>query len=565
MKSFLKFAFAIIAVAIMFSSCGKSSDEGAMIPSNAMFVSHIDMKSMGKKLSWDDIKQTSWYKKAYSDSSTPDWRKKILDNPASSGIDFDKGLIFFAQKGTGDDFHLVVEGSIKSEKDFELFNKNFDPAQTVRKEGSVNLLTLKDKNVVGWDGNHFVYTMNSSTTSSELYKWNQDKDAQPNPAPTDNSADLSAYCVKLFSLKSDSSLAKNQKFSSLLSEKGDLHFWQNTEEIMKSVPNMGMLGMLKLDAFFKDNVTTYTANFDNGKIEIDQKGYASKELTDLLKSQMNGKVNNDMIKDIPSQNVFGVLATSFKPGTLVALIKLTGADGFINTYAQQMGFSLDDFSKATNGNMLLAFSDFKMKADSFNYKDDSGNEIGSGKFNKPDLNFIFSVGIGDKASLQKVIGAGKTLSTQMGKDSLFQENMNDKRVAFSNTPDFAKQYLAGGNNKFDFTDKISGHPIGLYIDFHKILSELATAKSKDPNENVMLDQSLKMWNNMVMTGGDFKGGAFTATADINLVDEKTNSLKQLNIYMDDMFKFAEARKDNSHEKKLDSLLTPPPIDTVKVK
>jgi len=565
MKSFLKFAFAISAVAVMFSSCSKSSDEGAMIPSNAMFVSHIDMKSMGQKVSWDDIKQTSWYKKASSDSSTPDWRKKILDNPASSGIDFDKGLIFFAQKGTGSDFHLVVEGSLKSEKDFEQFNKNFDPAQTVRKEGSVNLLTLKDKNVVGWDGSHFVYTMNSSTTSSELYKWNQNKDAQPNAEPTDNSAELSAYCVKLFSLKPDSSLAKNEKFAALLNEKGDLHFWQNTEEIVKSVPNMGMLGMLKMDAFFKDNVSAYTVNFDNGKIEVDQKGYASKELTDLLKSQMNGKVNNDMIKDIPSQNVFAVLATSFKPGTLVALLKLAGVDGVLNTYAQQMGFSLDDFSKATNGNMMLALSDFKMNADSFNYKDDSGNEIGSGKFNKPNLNFIFSVGIGDKASLQKIIGAGKTLSTQMGKDSLFQENMNDKRLAFSNTPDLAKQYLAGNNSKYDFTDKITGHPIGLYIDFHKVLSELSTSKSNDSNDNAMLDQGLKMWNNVIITGGDFKDGAFTAKADVNLVDAKTNSLKQLNTYIDEMFKLAQASKASSHEKKLDSLLTPPPIDTVKVK
>lgn len=565
MKSLLKFAFAISAVAIIFSSCGKSSDEGAMIPSNAMFVTHIDMKSMGQKVSWDDIKQTSWYKKAYSDSSTPDWRKKILDNPGSSGIDFDKGLIFFAQKGSGNDFHLVVEGSLKSEKDFEQFNKNFDPTQTVKKEGSVNLLTLKDKNVVGWDGKHFMYTMNSSTTSSELYKWNQNKDAQPNASPADNSVELSAYCVKLFALKSDSSLAKNQKFASLLNEKGDIHFWQNTEEIMKSVPNMGMLGMLKLDAFFKDNITTYTVNFDNGKVEVDQKGYASKELTDVLKSHMSGKVNTDMIKDIPSQNVFAVLTTSFKPGMLEALIKLTGADGILNTYAQQMGFSLDDFSKATNGNMMLAFSDFKMKSDSFDYKDDSGNEIGTGKFNKPDLNFVFSVGIGDKASLQKIIGAGKTFSSQMGKDSLFQENMNDKRLAFSNNSNFAKQYLAGNSNKFDFTDKISGHPIGFYIDFHKILSELATAKSKDPNDNEMLDQSLKMWNNVVMTGGDFKDGAFTATADVNLIDVKTNSLKQLNTYFDEMFKLAEAKKANSHEKKLDSLLTPPPIDTVKVK
>ena len=61
-----------------------------------------------------------------------------------------------------------IRKPIKNEKDFEQFNKNFDPAQTVRKEGSVNLLTLKDKNVVGWDGNHFVYTMNSTTNKYEL-------------------------------------------------------------------------------------------------------------------------------------------------------------------------------------------------------------------------------------------------------------------------------------------------------------------------------------------------------------------------------------------------------------
>ena len=565
MKAFFKFAFAICAMAIIFSSCGKSNDEGKMIPGNAMFVAQINTKSLADKLSWNDVKQTSWYKKAYSDPETPEWRKKILDSPAVSGIDFDKGLFFFVNKGSGNDFHFVVEGTLKSEKDFEQFNKNFDPTQAVRKEGDVNLITLKDKNVVGWNGSHFAYVMNSATTSSQMYKW-QDSTAPSSITPADNSAELSAVCAKLFSLKSDSSLEKNKIFADLLKEKGDLNFWQNTEEMMKSSPSMGMLGTLKLDAFFKDNISTYTVNFDNGKIEVDQKGYVSKELTDVLKKYMIGKINTDMIKNIPSQNIIAILSGNFKPQGLIELIKLTGADGIVNTYAQQMGFTLDDFGKAGNGDFMVALTDLKMKQDSFHYKDDTGNELGSGKFNKPDFNYIFSIGIGDKASLQKIIGAGKKMTSQFGKDSMLNDNMNDKTFALSNSSTFAKQYLAGGNNKYDFMDKISGHPVGMFIDFHKILSELVTETRKSPDSKAMMDQSLKIWNNMYMTGGDYKDGAFTANTEINLVDQNTNSLKQLNSYFDGIYQLQEAKKArNANTRNLDSLLTPPRFDTVKVK
>ncbi len=567
MKIFFKFFVAITTVAILFSSCGKSADEGKMIPSNAMFVSHINTKSLLEKVTWDDIKQTSWFKKASSDSSMPEWRKKILDNPSASGIDFDKGLVFFAQKGAGDLFYLVVQGSLKSEKDFEQFNKNFDPSQTIKKEGDINLLALKDKHVVGWNEKYFVYAMNSATPSGPMSKWNDNSSLQPDVTSVDHSAELSVYCTKLFSLKSDSSLAHNEKFADLLKENGDVHVWQNTEEMFKSTSSMGALGMLKLDAFFQGNVSTYTVNFDKGKIEVKQKGYASKELTDIMKKNLSGNINTGMIKDIPSKNVFAVFAANFKPQGIVDLIKLTGTDGFVNSYAQQMGFTLDDFSKSTNGDLLLAFTDFKLKADSFNYKDNMGNDVGAGKFNKPEFNYIFAVGVGDKASLQKIIASGKKVTSQLGKDSLLNDVMTDKTFALSNSNDFAKQYLAGGNNSnFDFTDKISGHPVGLFIDIHKILTELSSEKIDNPNDKFMFDQSLKMWNNVIMTGGDYTNGAFTANTVINLVDGSTNSLKQLNTYVDQMYKLnEEKRAGNLRENKLDSLLTPPPIDTVKVK
>ena len=565
MKAFFKFASVVCTAAILFSSCSKSSDEGKMIPSNSVFVAHVNTSSLSEKVSWNEIKQTSWYKKAYSDPAIPDWRKKILENPTVSGIDFDKNLTFFASKGTGDDFYIVAEGAIKNEKDFEQFNKNFDSIQTVRKEGDISLITLKDRNVVGWNGKNFAYVMSSKTTSSQLYKWNDSASLQPPVLPEDNSAGLSAFCVKLFSLKDDSSLAKNEKFADLLKEKGDLHVWQNTEEIMKNIPNMGMLGMLKLDAFFKSNISTYTVNFDKGKIEVAQKGYASKELTDVLKKYMSGNINTDMIKNIPSNDIVAVIAANFKPEGIKALIQLTGADGFVNTFTQKIGFNLDDVSKSTNGDWLITLSDFKMKQDSFNYKDDVGNDIGSGKYEKPVFNYLFSVGIGDKASLQKIINSASNMLSQQGNDSLLNNKMNDKVFALSNSSDFASKYLAGGNNKFDFTDKISGHPVGVFIDLHKIMALSATTKTND-DAKAMIDQSLKTWNNITMTGGDFTNGAFTANTEINMLDANTNSLKQLNTYVDEMFKLNEARKGSGlNEKKMDSLLTPPPIDTVKVK
>ena len=560
MNKLLKLFFAISTMAILFTSCGKNNGIGNMIPSDALFVAQANMKSLESKLSWNDIKQNEWYKKAFSDSSTPEWRRKILDNPTASGIDFDEGLIFFAAKNPQSGYYIAVEGKLKSEKDFEQFNINFDSTQKVRKEGDINLLTLKDRNVVGWNSDHFIYIMNPETTSSQLYKWGDSSSIQPS-APADNSTQLSELCKKLFSLKSDSSLAKNDKFNALLKENGDIHVWQNNEALVKSAPSMGMLGMLKIDAFIKDNISTYSVNFDNGKVEMDQKMYVSKELYDIIKKYTGSSVNMDMIKNIPSQNVIGLLAMNFKPQGLTEMIKLTGADGLVNTYSQQMGFGLDDVSKATNGDLLLAFTDFKMKGDSgVNSNEQSMNFRNL----SPDFNYIFSVGIGDKPSLQKITDAVTKVSSQFGKDSMVNYVMNDKIFAQSNTNAFAKQYLAGNNNKYDFADKFSGHPFAFFLDIHKLLTGFSELKDDSNGKKEMLDESLKMWNNIISYGGDFKDNAIRVHSEVNMINKDTNSLKQLNDYINKMYTLDQKNKSESTTK-LDSLLTPPPIDTVKVK
>ena len=455
---------------------------------------------------------------------------------------------------------LVLEGSIKNGDDFAAFNKTIDSSATIKKDGDLSMLTLHDDAVVAWNDKHFVYAFDAGEAKSKFNPMNNGAYNQSNVAPlVDKSVTLTSVCKNLFSLKSDSSLAGNEKFSNLLKEKGDIRTWINSEEIMKSSSSLGMLGMLKLDVFFKDNVSTYTVNFDNGKIDIDHKGYAGKEFSDFLKKYSGGSINTDMIKTIPSQDILGVLALNYKPEAIKDLIKLIGMDGMLNSYSDKLGFTLDDFVKANKGDLLLAFTDLNankaVSADST-----------MPAFTKPDFNVLFSVSIGDKSSFQKLVDAGKTISGEMGKnDTSIAYGQNDKVFAITNHQHFLNDYLAGNaNNKYDFVDKISGHAVGAYIDIHKILSALSTEKMDDPDHKQIMDASLNLWNNIYVTTGDFKDGALTGHTEINFIDQNTNSLKQLNHYFDTIAKVIKEKKDKekSDMNNMDSLMMPPPIDTV---
>jgi len=564
MKSFFRLTILFVGAAFLFSSCSKKNEEGKMIPKNAMFVVDLNTKSLKDKLTWDDIKQSNWYNMlsthVQGDYHLTDAQKQILSNPEKWGVDLNNSLIFFASKNSGTDGEVVLEGSIKSETDFEQFNKTFDSSATTKKDGDLNMLTLHDKAVVAWNDKHFVYAFNASDATSKFPPMSGMSN-QSNVVPlVDKSVTLSSVCKSVFNLKSDSSLAENEKFTNLLKENGDIHTWINSEEIMKSSSSLGMLGMLKLDVFFKDNISTYTVSFDNGKIDVTHKGYAGKEFTDFLKKYSGGNINTDMIKAIPSQNVLGVLAMNFKPEGIKELIKLTGMDGMLNMYTDKVGFNLDDFVKANKGDLTLAFTDLSMK------KEVSDDSTMPATFTKPDFNVLFAVGIGDKPSFQKLIDAGKKIEGEMGRnDTTISYGQNDKVFAITNHQHFLNDYLAGNaNSKYDFIDKLSGHSIGLYIDIHKILSALSTEKMNDSDHKQIMDASLNLWNNIYVTTGDFKDDALTGHTEINFIDQSTNSLKQLNHYFDTIAKVVKEKKDKekSEINTTDSTMVPPPIDTV---
>lgn len=513
----IKTLWLFIIIILIVCSCNHSNTLGKMIPKDAMLIAHFNGRSLSTKLTWDDVKESSWFKRIYSDSITQNWLKKTMENPKISGIDNKGDVVLFLLKNSSTQSQIIIEGDIRDVKEFESFCKSFSTSDIPAKDGSINLLTLKNNAVAGWNNKKFVFVFNKI-----LPPFQKDSGISTH-AGYNEQTELITLCKSLFSLNEDSSMRNNNNFTSLLNETADIHIWQNTEQILKNGPSLGMLGMLKLDIFIKNNISTYAINFDEGQIEINQKWYTSKELMDVLKKYSGGNLNTQMIKNIPSQNIVGLINMHFKPEGLAELVKLTGMDGLLNMFLSKQGFNLNDFVSANKGDIQLVISDLKIQKDSTS---------DSNKISKPPFDFLFVASVGDKSSFNKLIASGKKIGTQMKKDSGFSYILNDQFFIAGNNQSNINKYSAGANNTFSFLDELKEHPLGAYLDLKSLFGTIASSNIKDTSNNQLLNAGAKMWDKLIVTGGKIDDDAFVIHSKVSMIDRSTNSLKQLNSFLD---------------------------------
>ena len=72
----------------------------------------------------------------------------------------------------------------------------------------------------------------------------------------------------------------------------------------------------------------------------------------------------------------------------------------------------------------------------------------------------------------------------------------------------------------------------------------------------------KMWQDLVITGGEFKNGVATGKFELNLVDKNTNSLKQINQFGTQMAAARKKRREyyEANDKfNMDSVQMTPPV------
>lgn len=553
-SKFLPALLVAVAAMFLFSSCKKNTNtQGRYVPATAAVIVHVNAAAVMEKLPWEEVKQGDLFRTAYTDSSMSDFAKAALDNPENTGIDSKKDFVFFMVKDSSGSY-VAFEGAIKDAAKFKAYNSSvLKNSNATQKDGTEFL--SNEKTTVSWNKDRFIVVTDAptATNSDEMQDWMKKMDQKmaddsmapmPMPVPAKSTRNGVATATQLFALSEDNSMAKNEKFSELVSTKGDMHFWINAELLQQGAPQMPQLSMVNLEKMYEGSIATGAINFENGRIDVDMKSYAGKDMLELWKKYAGTKISDDMVKRLPAKNVALFLAMNFKPEGIKEFLKLTGLDGFVNLGAGTVGFNLDDFIKANKGDIVLSLSDIT--------KDTSG---------KTSASVLFSTAIGDKPSFDKLVAAGKKLGSQgMGKmASQIYFNSNEKYFTIGNNKTDVDQFVAKeGNSKFDFYEKIESSPIAGYVNFQYIMNSMRANLGKDSVGSLVLDSSLKVWDNALMSGGNFKDGGITQHFEINMMDKSTNSLKQLNRYMGLVARIAKENKkeDNINEIRLPGNTSP---------
>lgn len=523
---------AVACAAVFIMSCKNEGTSGGLpIPNDASMVFHVNTSSLTSKLSWEEIKATTWFRES-AQKEKDSLTSAIMQNPEASGVDVKSDLVFFMkQQGRGG--YGVFEARLKDAAAFETFLKKQQPDETVQTDGDLKYIQTGDNQMVSWTGKSFIAISDMPMMGGLAGAFGQRAGSRPEPFSKDS---LLKFSKELFALKSSQHIEKDERFSDLLKESGDIHVWMNSEEFSSSV-NGGMMSMMKMSDLLKGNVSAATINFDNGKITAKTKQYFGEALRNMMEKYKTDNISESLIDRIPSQNVAAVFATNFDPAFLKEFFTSTGFDGLVNGFLAEINFTLDEVLSVTKGNFLMAVSDFGVKqgevARPAYYQDDVPFNRAK---NKPDMNFLFATSVKNRQSFEKLLGV---VEQRMGRmPGGVEYKLNDEWFAASNSPQTVDNFLKGGNNNVPFADKISGHPMGLYIDMQKFIRG-AGQTLENAADSAEYNANLALWQDVVGTGGEYRDGVCSFDIVVNMVDKNTNSLKQLNQYGE---KMAAAKK-----------------------
>ena len=289
------------------------------------------------------------------------------------------------------------------------------------------------------------------------------------------------------------------------------------------------------------------------KIIAKTKHYYGEEWSKLLANNRPTSITADVINRIPSSDVVAVMAFNYSPTGLKEMLRLFGVDVMADAYLARLNYSIDEFVKANKGEVVIAVTDPKVKMDSM----PMGGKM-QVRPSRPDVNILFATAVKDKAAFEKMVtllwdvskqitGRGGAADDKPGIPGI-NYKLENNWFAVSNSPDYADKFLAGGNSNLPFVNKITGHPMGIYIDLQRIIKFAGSMVNDSSSNKLLYEASLNMWQDVTATGGDFKDKSSEGQFEINLVDKNTNSLKQLNQYLDKVSTFMGARKKERAEK-----------------
>lgn len=336
----------LIPTLFLFNACKKSTaignDSITNIPANVSSVTAIDIGQLMEKADFENVKKMEFFQDMLRDVQNQNPAlAKVLENPASSGIDLTKNAYTFNDidaKNLSKSFNGIIV-SIANKADFESLLASANVDKINAKEGYQQAKQSRNS-VVAW--NDEIAVLGSNTIGN-----------------------VDDFTDKIFKTTKENSIASNEDLKKCMANNHDVVSWLSSNAIAEN-PQAGMFlafANIKVDAL-KDNFIHSYVDFNKGEVVSKADYFLQNDLKKDLDLFFKDEVKTDFKKYVPGDQLNFAMTTALDfNGINQVLTERPQAKSYVNFVLQEYGLSLDDISDAFNGDLLLS---------TYNNTDDNG-------------------------------------------------------------------------------------------------------------------------------------------------------------------------------------------------
>ena len=534
MRKLITSALLLVLLASVISSCSsKGPKEALLIPKDAAFVASVNAASLKGKLEAVNINFDSIINKVFENDTAQVQHKQLLKDFQECGIDWGAHFFVFvtskkiSQSSTGMSVNLIA--SLKDSAKLLAFvrKQNELKDRKVVNESKYTYLQLNSNSIISWTDKNIIATYYHTT---ETKSWNRDTAMHTDQPTIDKVDELKKQVSAFYNQKESESMASLKVFTDMYKEKADGYTFSTTNSSLNSL-SMMPFQLPKLEELLKDNYTTSTFSFEDGKITAKANFYPNKLLSAVLKKYTGPTVNISMIENYPSQNIDGLMLLSFNPELFDGLLKQLEVDGLVNAYLEKININSNDLFKCLKGDIAFAVSD--LNVNKFSENNDSASKA-------PLLKGVFNATIGDKVSFAKIMdkAAENGLVKKQGNTYQASEllklfgiylHVDDTNLIIASDSLTYAQYVsktAKANISEDVMGQLKGKSTAAYINIENVINGFKSNKIST-GDSATLATAKGTFKDIIATSSNFDGTKIESEFNLRLKNDKQNSLVTL--------------------------------------
>ncbi len=572
MKKSLQYVVFVFLLSGSLVACKNNAPkETRLIPKDAIAVVSLNAYSLKDKLQNDGISIDTILSKIFEkDTSSKKDRKIIDDLRVNAGINWKEKIHFFVvRKKAPDNSDVIIMNVLASISDKDklaafIKSNDYSTNKNIQESQAFNYIESKENSMLAWDKEH-VLAMFYTHTVKPYYDSIQMKFIVPEKV--NSSKEMMAEATRLFTQKEDASIMSVKGFGEMFKTNAEGYLFSSSNNILGNLTGMPFQ-LPKLEELTKDNYTTATLAFEDGKIAVKSTTYTNPFLGSILSKYAGPTVNLSLIENYPSKNINAIVMASFNPAIFGGILQQLEVEGIVNEFLKKSGISSGDLYGAVKGDIAVIVSDLSMGTPDPQQRKD---ELFLSK-QKQKGKMIMNIPIGNKENFRKLMGKAIEMGTiqkigneYKGADLIRTMGLflvaNDQNLIIASDSSTYAQYIASTNKSVinkEALDYFKGKSSVIYIDVANTMSGFIKDSTDSYHQSMITAKNTV--KDILGSSENFSGGSIKAIFEVRMQNEKQNSLVTLMSLFTNIA--VDARLQAKREKEMEEKLFPTGVPAV---